>query len=287
MLLLFLCAEKSRGQFYFSDNKYLEKKLGLAAGAAAGVMNCITDLGGGKNPHHINGGSFRPAAGIFFSAIYKNFLSLRLDFSFGQISAADSILEPVRAYVHGRYERNLSFKSNINELALNVEYYPFNTPSRLKKFSPYLLAGTGLFSFDPRAKLNGQWYLLRPLCTEGQGFSALPDRKAYHSMQGLFAAGAGIKFEVNSLVQLQLEGNYRFLHTDYLDDVSTSYIDPVLFDIYLPEKQAIIAKNLYKRTLSAAVDGTVSGDQRGNPQKNDAYFSIMFRTAFLLGRKQR
>lgn len=283
--LLFFCAEKSGAQFYFSQDKYLEKKLTLSLGASGGIMNCITDLGGGKNMRHINWKNSKPAAGIFFSATYLNFLSLRLDFTFGQVTAADSLLKPIRSYVHGRYERNLSFKSSINEAALTFECYPAGNKSKHSSLAPYLLAGTGIFSFDPRASLDGQWYSLRPLHTEGQGFLQYPGRQIYKSMQVLFSCGAGLKYEAGKFFYIQGELNYRFLQTDYLDDVSTQYIDPKLFDINLPDKQAIIAKKLYKRIFSPAADAPVVDAQRGNPGRNDSYFTLMLRTGIVLGRK--
>jgi hypothetical protein len=256
-------------------------------GGSAGMMNCITDLGGGKKPGKINWAYSKPAAGIFFSGTYQDRITLRIDYIYGQVKAADSILRAVRSYVHGRYERNLSFKSNINELALSLEIYPALINVKQKVFYPYLVTGIGLFSFEPKTNLNGQWYSLRPLRTEGQGFREYADRKIYKPTQVFFSAGSGLKYEAGSLVCLQLEFNYRFLHTDYLDDVSTAYIDPVYFDTYLTVKQAFIAKQLYKRMLALPADSPFADSQRGNPSENDAYFTFMLRVGILLGQKQR
>jgi len=163
---------------------------------------------------------------------------IRLEGTFGQVVGYDSILKSVASSTFGRYERNLSFKSKISEAQLAVEVHPLffkkyddEDPPRL---SPYAVAGVGLFSFDPQAKLNGQWYSLQPLHTEGQGFAEYPDRKEYKLNQLNIIAGAGIKYELSPAFNLRFELIHRFLNTDYLDDASqTDYIDPTLFYNYL------------------------------------------------------
>ena len=70
--------------------------------------------------------------------------------------------------------------------------------------SPYVVVGASVYSFDPQAKLNGQWYSLQPLHTEGQGFAEYPDRKTYQLTQLNFIAGFGVKYEINSMLNEQL-----------------------------------------------------------------------------------
>ena len=104
--------------------------------------------------------------------------------------------------------------------------YDDEEPPRL---SPYVVAGAGVYSFDPQAKLNGQWYSLQPLHLEGQGFAEYPDRKTYQLTQLNLIGGLGLKYEINSLFNARLEFAHRFLFTDYLDDASEiDYIDPTL-----------------------------------------------------------
>jgi len=74
---------------------------------------------------------------------------------------------------------------------------------------------------------------------------------------------------------LRGEAVYRFLATDYLDDVSTTYIDPNLFDKYLSQHDAALAKRLADRSYIIPELGThPPGSIRGNSNKKDAYYSI-------------
>ena len=56
---------------------------------------------------------------------YKNEIALRIEGTFGQIHAYDSILKKVAPSTNGRYERNLSFRSTITEIMVAAEFHPF------------------------------------------------------------------------------------------------------------------------------------------------------------------
>ena len=45
----------------------------------------------------------------------------------------------------------------------------------------------------------------------------------------------GVKYELNSQFNVRAEFIYRKLNTDYLDDVSTEYIDPTIYANYFPK----------------------------------------------------
>ncbi|MBI3139690.1 MAG: hypothetical protein HYZ15_14020 [Sphingobacteriales bacterium] len=286
--------------YYFYDDRHYQSSLVLELGTGAGIMNAFTDLGGRKGVgkkfiKDLNWKNARPCFTFYTTALYKNIVGLRLQVSLGQVSAADSILKPVKGSTSGRYERNLSFRSVIKEIILAAEIYPLSfrnyalSDKDASLFSPYLVAGIGYFSFDPQAKWKGRWYSLQPLHTEGQGFANYPDRKPYSLQQWNVAAGAGFRYELSALFNLRLEIIHRFLATDYLDDVSLDqYIDPSLFLQNLPPGEAALALHLSDRR--AELDpGTSSGlpEQRGNPRNKDAYFTLQFHLGLLLGRTRR
>jgi hypothetical protein len=286
-----------KAQYYYYNDKYYDHAVVIELGANFGVMNSLTDIGGRKGVgkkliKDIVWKNAKPAFGFYAMAMYQNKLGLRLEGTFGEVKGYDSILKSVKTTTNGRYERNLSFKSKIADFQLGLEIHPLmfrdfeeHDPPRL---SPYLVAGVGYFSFDPQANLNGQWYALQPLHTEGQGFAEYPDRKEYKLSQVNFAAGLGVKYELNSMFNARLEINHRFLMTDYLDDVSTNYIDPNVFYNHLPVNQAAIAQQLYNRKHEINPgDITNVGDQRGNPEDNDAYFTIQLKLGMTLGRQRR
>ncbi len=283
--------------YYYYNNKYYDNAVVFEIGGTFGVMNSFTDLGGKKGV----GKSFikdlrwktaRPSYGLYLMAMYKDVIGARLEGTFGQVMGYDSILKKVAASTYGRYERNLSFKSKISELQLTFEIHPLffkeYDEDESPRLSPYGVIGAGVYSFDPQAKLNGQWYALHPLHLEGQGFAEYPDRKVYQLTQLNLLGGLGLKYEINSMFNARLEFVHRFLFTDYLDDASTGFIDPSLFYKYLPANQAAIAQQLYNRTNELKPSDVVNPvDQRGNPKNNDSYFTIQLKVGMMLGRQRR
>ena len=299
LLCLCVLSQPLKAQYYYYNNKYYDNAVVMELGVTGGVMNSLTDLGGkkgiGKNfIKDLRWKTAKPAFGAYIMATFKDAVGVRLEGTFGQVVGFDSILKNVASSTFGRYERNLSFKSRISEFQLGLEIHPlyfkgyFDDDQEPPRLSPYAVAGVGYYSFDPQAKLNGQWYSLQPLRTEGQGFKEYPDRKPYKLSQVNFSLGLGLKYELSSLFNVRLEVAHRILMTDYLDDVSTDYIDPSLFYAYLPSNQAAIAQKLYNRKgeLNPS-DVTSIGDQRGDPEDNDSYFTIMLKLGISFGRQRR
>lgn len=288
-----LCA-----QYYYENSRYYSNDVVLEVGGSAGLMNCLTDLGGkkGKGKNFIKDlrwKTAKPCFSVYAMAMYRDAIGLRLEASFGSVAGYDSILKDVAASTFGRYERNLSFKSPVNDFQLALEVHPllfkFYDEREPPRFSPYAVAGVGYYTFNPQGKLNGQWYALQPLRTEGQGFNEYPDRQPYQLRQFNIAAGGGFRYEASSFIYLRLEVVQRILFTDYLDDASTNFIsDPALFDVYLPAGQAALAKQLYNRRAEL-IPGQPSkpGDERGDPKDNDTFFTIQLKAGFMLGRQKR
>ncbi len=283
-------------QYYYYNDKYYENGLVFELGASAGIMNALTDLGGkkgiGKNfIKDLNWKNTQLSYGVYLVGMYQSKIGIRLEGTFGSVKGYDSILKKPENPSTGRYERNLSFKSKIADFQLAVEIHPLmfkNYDDEPPVFSPYAIAGVGYYLFDPQAKLNGQWYALQPLKLEGQGFKEYPDHKSYKLSQFNFAAGLGMKYEINDMFNARVELVHRFLMTDYLDDVSTNYIDPNFFYNYLSPNLAAIAQQLYNRKgeLNPS-DVTAIGDQRGDPKDKDAFFTIQLKFGMVLGRQRR
>ena len=293
--------EKVSAQFYFRDNKFYDSPLLFEMGGSVGIMNCLTDVGGKKGIgkpliKDLNMGNTQLNGSIYVSAFYKYAVGVRLEGSVGQIKAYDSVLKPVKESTLGRFERNLQFRSNITELALTFEFHPLfifiNWLTKEKAppaLSPYLTAGIGYFKFNPQAKLYSDWVDLQPLHTEGQGFAEYPDRKVYQLSQINFPLGAGIKYEVSPNINLRAELVTRILQTDYLDDVSTRYIDPQIFSKYLSGTQLNQALLLNDRRAKDNPEFPIDpkgGQIRGNPLKKDSYFTFNMKVGVSLGRKK-
>jgi hypothetical protein len=286
-----------QAQYYYSNNKYYESAVVFEIGVSGGMMNSLTDLGGksGIGKDFIKDLRWKPARlsyGAYISATFKDAIAGRIEGTFGSVTGYDSILKNVASTTMDRYQRNLSFRSKIAEVQLAVEVHPLffksydEDPPRL---SPYFVIGAGYFSFNPEAQLNGQWYFLAPLSLEGQGFNEYPDRKPYKLSQVNLLGGLGLRYEINTMFNARLEIIHRKLFTDYLDDASTTYIDPALFYNYLPPVQAAIAQQLYFRRneINPADVQPLFGEQRGDPEDKDAYFTIQAKIGVMLGRKRR
>ena len=87
----------------------------------------------------------------------------------------------------------------------------------------------GVFSYNPYAYLNDKKYYLRPLGTEGQNIGYTDPasgkvRKPYGSMAMCVPIGMGIKYNVNDRFNFSFQIAQRLTFTDYLDDVSTTYV---------------------------------------------------------------
>lgn len=221
-------------------------------GAMGGISTYTGDLSPKNNPI----GKINPMGGIFARYNFNDFVTMRFGGNFGIISADDAVSDRVR---------NLSFKSNIIEGHLVGEfnilgYQPY---ALSRPFSPYVFAGVAFFNFNPKAELDGVWYELQPLGTEGQGLAAYPDRQPYNLTQLSIPLGLGVKYALSDTWNIGVEVGARKTFTDYLDDVSTTYVEESL----LVEKSPIAAA-LANRTG----EPIPAGRGRGNADAPDWYF---------------
>jgi len=292
-------SSKAVAQYYFYDDSYYDKPVIFELGASVGAMNCLTDVGGkagiGKKfVKDLNYGETNSNVGGYLSIIYKNAIGLRLEASFGKLSGDDNLLAdvPVTDIARTRYNRQLNFQTSITEFSGVLEMYPLflfidweNRDDEPPRYSPYLLGGVGYYSFNPQAKVGNKLIDLQPLSTEGQGFAEYPDRKVYSLKQVNFPVGAGFKYELSSLVSLRGEFVYRILNTDYLDDVSTNYIDPTLYTNNgfsgTKLQNALILNN---RVING--QRALPGNKRGSPTQKDSYFSFNLKIGISIGRER-
>ncbi len=298
VVLLSGYSKKAEAQYYFYNDTYYDNPLLFEIGGSIGVMNCLTDLGGKKGIgkrfiKDLNMGNNEIAGSVYFSAMYKYAIGVRLEATFGKVSANDAILAsvPTTDIAKARFNRNLSFQSNITEFSLMTEIHPLyilidwtSRDVEPPRFSPYLLAGVGYFSFNPQTLLNNRLVDLQPLSTEGQGFKELPDRQPYKLKQINFPLGLGIKYELSSLINLRGEFVYRVLNTDYLDDVSTNYVDPTLYATNGFTGAALNNALLLNDRQINPITGP--GGKRGSPAEKDGYFSFNLKVGLAIGRER-
>ena len=294
-ITLLFFAHEAKAQYYFYNDDYYDNPMIFEFGGSLNAMNCLTDIGGKKGigarfVKDLNIGKTHLSGGIFVSVMYKYALALRLEGTFGEVSANDNVLAGVTDIAKERYNRNVNFRSNIAEIALMAELHPLymfiDWPSKdvePPRFSPYVVGGVGYFSFNPQAELNGRLVDLQPLSTEGQGFAEYPDRPVYKLKQINFPVGGGVKYDLSPLLNVRAEFLYRFLKTDYLDDVSTRYVDPSLYSNYFTGSRLTNALLLSDRQIEYR---TAPGGKRGSPLQKDAYFTASLKLSLILGRER-
>ena len=292
------CTNRAAAQYYFYNDSYYDTPLMFELGGSVGAMNCLTDIGGkkgmgGKFVKDLNLGNTEFTGGVYLAALYKYAYGLRLEANFGKISAYDSVLKGVTDVARARYNRNLSFRTNITEIAAIAEFHPLfafidweSREGDPPRYSPYILGGISYFSFNPQANLNGNWIDLQPLSTEGQGFAEYPDRKPYKLNSLAFPVGAGVKYELSSLFNIRAEFMYRPTQTDYLDDVSTRYIDKALFANYYSGNRLVNAVLLSDRNRGEYAPQTEPGKKRGNVKDKDNFFSFNIKIGIGIGRER-
>jgi Outer membrane protein beta-barrel domain len=271
------------------------------AGITLGPGNFLGDLGGtqGKGTTFLKDNNF-PMTKLMFGAFAgyhpNQLIGFRLALNFGTLEGDDAIIKGKGGFEEARKIRNSNFRSRLTEAMFLVEVYPTifleNDPSDTwLKLRPYITIGGEVFKFKPQGTdpATGNWVDLQPLHTEGQGFPEYPDRKEYKLTQLAIPMGFGAKYFISETVDLSLEILHRKTFTDYIDDVSTNYVDPAAFYANLPLAQAKVAERLANKSGGTSGSGTrfLPGSKRGTPTNNDAFYTINFKLGLHLGNNDR
>lgn len=202
------------------------------------------------------------AGGIGFMIECNDRMYANMEFNYGLVSADDRFNPLNRA-------RNLNFKSNVAEIAARFEYNLFNLNE--VKATPYFFVGIGVFRFGPFYDLsNGGRIYLYEYDTEGQGF--YDGREKYKLTQWCLPFGGGIMYGLSKNVRLGLNVGWRYTPTDYLDDVSKTYVDK---DLLIRKKGSNAALIAYKGDqLPNGAPYPSGGTARGNPNTKDSYYFL-------------
>lgn len=242
-----------------SQNKGDNLELGLMLGGT----NYIGDMTESRF-QEIN-----PSAGIMLRYNPNHNFSIRGNVFYGSINGDDANLgdDSLRA-------RNLNFNSPLFEFSGLLEWNIFGFDAMgtrgTKGFTPYLFAGVGIFKFNPKTELNGEEIELQPLGTEGQGTTPLQGRKKYALTQVSLPFGAGIKFRLARRFVVGLEYGARFTFTDYLDDVSLTYVNPTILEAQYGANSAILSNRSGEDQGPYDII-TQKGNRRGDRNTRDWY----------------
>ena len=276
----------------------------------------------------------RPGFGLFWGHRFGPRYSLRANFTYGTLRGDDfESADPNDVNARFRYVRNLHFRNRIKELSVVAVFDLFKNESSYisrVQFTPYAYGGVALFHHNPQAFVPveaqaanipeaGTWVDLEPLGTEGQ-YSVLDPTdanagiKPYKKWQFAIPVGLGVRYRLNQVIDLSVEGGMRFTFTDYLDDVSRNYVDPsvlgsdlaVLMSDLSRQNTASVSGDLrdldnpfiqeiYNRRYDYVGKDGVTYDRirgfgfespknvRGNRKENDLYFVTTVKVAFIIG----
>ena len=215
------------------------------------------------------------AAGLIYRYNINSRVSFRANFTYGSVIGDDA--QAKEALLKNR---NLSFRSDIFELAAGVEfnYFPFQLGHDRYKGTAYVLAEIGMFKMNPQTYYNDEWIDLQPLGTEGQG-SSLSSRGKYPLYQVCIPLGVGVKISLGKAASLNFEYGIRKTFTDYLDDVKA---DSFISTAELSEANGPLAASIANQSL----DGNPYG-KRGTSATKDWYSFFGASLLFRLGRPER
>lgn len=250
--------------FLFTLQSFAQKRLNL--NLFLGTSNYSGDL----QDKRFTFSQAHLAGGIGLSHDITDHFSVRGAFKIGKISADDKL---------GRNKiRNLNFSSQVTEGDIDIQY--LITPLGAHVLTPYLFAGIAIYHFDPYTHDSaGTKLYLKPFSTEGEGF--ISGRGNYSLTQFAIPFGAGVKMPLSDNINVGFEIGYRKLFTDYVDDVSKTYVDPN----QLLDNRGAKAVELSYRGGELKTGSTVYpvGSQRGNPGYKDWYYFTGLTLSFRIG----
>ncbi len=254
IIILFTMAHLAQAQF---------TEIGLFGGGS----NFIGDVGN-SNISIPNGW----VAGLNFRHQFNNYYAIRVMGNMGTIQANDAESNWV-----SKQQRNLSFRSSIWEVGvlMEINFLEFVTGSKKMTHSPYIFGGLAIFGFNPQAQfIDGEYYDLQPLGTEGQGTSL--NNKGKYGLAGIsLPFGIGYRWSIGKNTSIALETGFRPTSTDYLDDASTYYVN----NAALAQEAGAMAAYFADRSTSGT-DKT--NYPRANKDNNDWYVFTGFHLYFTL-----
>ncbi len=246
-----------------NNAQYAELGVGLGFSTYWGDLN---SSGFGSNVINNSGLALQISA----RKIFQPYFGLKGSFSFGSFRGDDA-----NSSLEWQKQRNLSFKSSIMELAVMGEFYifGFNTEAGSSVFLPYITAGVAGFRFDPKAIYQGNEVRLQPLGTEGQGLPGFDNKYGLYAFSIPF--GAGAKFVISKTVNISADVILRRTFTDYIDDVSSNYVDFGEFGTGVPLLTPRLANRTNEYLGQSELVNIPNGTQRGGAKVDDYYFMSM------------
>lgn len=302
-------------------------------GVSVSALNYYGDLAPKPSKVSTDISFTRPALALSFGHRFGPRYTMTAAFMYGTLSGSDAESANKGDAGNGvyRYNRNLSFRNRIKELSLTASLDLFeNQATYISRvvWTPYVYGGLAVIHHNPQALApetgvdgqplasGGKWVDLKPLGTEGQNSKlqstdANAGIKPYKLIQPAIPFGFGARFRINEVMDFSAELGFRYLFTDYIDDVSRSYVDLGVFGTdelakamsYRTHELAEFNPSAVNTSLISYTgrdnkqyyvlpgygqeftteDGS-SSNVRGNNKDKDIYMVTTFRLTYILGK---
>ncbi|MBC6699695.1 DUF6089 family protein [Hymenobacter sp. BT190] len=279
-LVLSLVASEASAQQFSKRKQY------NSVGVSLNAMNYFGDITPKPSIPSLRFGATRPNIGVNFTHRFTPRISARAALAYGRITGDDTKAadknDPDAKY---RYNRNMSFRNDIAEFSV-VGIFDLipnrNTYIKRPDLVPYVFGGVAAYSGNPKGLVGanapsslsqGSYIALQPLKTEGVD---------YNKAGIAIPFGGGVRYKVNKSFDVGLEVGFRKTFNDYLDDVSTVYVD-----------QATLSSDAAKYFGGGNVLVTggefpnfnAPGSQRGKSDEDDWYVTTGITVNYILAPK--
>lgn len=259
----------AHGQRRFDQSK----EIGLAVGTAYYL--------GDLNPHQHLAGHKKPAFGGYLRYNLDGRISLRGGLFTGTLEFWDADSDNP-----WQQNRNLHFRNQITEVSALVElnYLNHRMGNPKDQITAYLTTGLAVYNHMPLGQVEGDWFELQPLGTEGQGTSwGEAQGIEPYALTGLaLPFGFGFKANVGPFLAFNVDWVLRKTWNDYLDDVSGFYANEAV----LREEKGELAVLLADQSLSTPNDRqSQAGLQRGDAGRDDVYGMLTASVSFRVSKR--
>lgn len=242
LLLIPTVAFAQESDHFEKKNSILKKSVPNTKSTELGIFGGASYYNGDLNPAaQFNPALTHYALGIVLRRNLSSRWSLRLNGMYGTVNGDDALSNSPF-----QQSRGISFQSKIYEISGQAEFnfFPYCVANDIIYFSPYLFLGVGAFRYNPTTTISGGGQELAALNAEGVNYS---------KVSAVLPIGFGIKAKFSNRFLFGIEWSQRKTWTDYIDDVSTTYVS--------------------------------SGRQRGNSKVNDYYSFAGITLTIRLGSK--
>jgi len=297
-----------------------KEKIYNMVGVSVSALNYYGDLSPNSGIFSTDISFTRPAIGLVFGHRFGPRYTLTGSFMYGTLKGSDNDSADEADADNGfyRYQRNLSFRNRIKELSAVASFDLFENDatyiSRVK-WTPYAFLGVAAFLHNPQAlaperDLNGtplpeggEWVDLQPLGTEGQKSTLLATdanagSSSYKKFQVSIPMGVGARFRINEVLDFSVEFGFRYLFTDYIDDVSKNYVDLGVFgndelakamsyrsnEVVANPTFAYTGRDGNPYTVVPGYGSEHPGNSRGDKDDRDIFMVTTFKLTSILGK---